>query len=707
MAAASSPPVTQPHVLEPLGHAEARVRVVQLREVIAEHNHRYYVLDDPSIPDAEYDALWRELQHWEATYPELMTPDSPTQRVGGAVAGRFQPVAHGLPMLSLNNVFGEGELQQFMQRVAKRLDTTDLDAITWMAEPKLDGLALNLRYNAGRLQHAATRGDGQTGEDVTANILTIASIPRHLPGEHWPAELEVRGEVFMPRAAFAALNERLQQQGQRGFMNPRNAAAGSLRQLDASITAQRPLRFFAYALGAVSAEFSSESLATQAGILEWLQVMGFPVCPEHMQVTGVGAALDYIQHLAQQRADLDYDIDGVVFKLNRVVDQQHLGFVARAPRWAIAYKFPAEERTTTLLAVDFQVGRTGTLTPVARLEPVSVGGVLVSNATLHNLDEIARKGIAIGDQVLVRRAGDVIPEVLGRADAERTGPVQVIERPTQCPECGSHVEQEAGKAAIRCTGGLVCPAQRRQALRHFVSRKAMDIEGFGHKLIEQLVDQKLVHHPADLFNLTVAQLRQLERIGPKSAQNLLNALEQARSTTLARFIYALGIREVGEVTAHLLADHFQTLDALMQAEQTTLEALPDVGAVVASHIVHFFAEPHNREVIQALRAAGIHWPERSQQADTPPEDTAAVSPLPCAGMTYVLTGTLEQMTRDVAKQRLEALGAKVTSQVSRNTSALIAGTQPGGKFQRAQALGIPILDEAGLLALLAHGDTGG
>ncbi len=667
--------------------ADSARRAAELREQITYHDRRYYVLDDPEISDAEYDELLAELKQLESRHPELIVPDSPTQRVGGALASGFPEVRHRLPMLSLNNGFAEEDLRAFDRRVRERLEIQG--EIDYMAEPKLDGLAISLLYRNGQLVRAATRGDGETGEDVTGNVRTVRSVPLSLSGSDWPEELEVRGEVFMRRPDFLRLNEGLLESGERGFMNPRNAAAGSLRQLDPAVTARRPLSFFAYGLG-----WTAEHVLphTQSAVLDWFAGMGIPVCPERARVLGADGAFAYHRAMAERRTRLPYDIDGVVFKVNSREAQQRMGFVARAPRWALAQKFPAEERTTLLLSVDFQVGRTGALTPVARLDPVLVGGVMVSNATLHNMDEIERKGIRIGDRVIVRRAGDVIPEVVGRAGGERMPETQTIELPSVCPECGSHVEQEEGKAVARCTGGLVCPAQRREALRHFVSRKALDIEGFGERLIEQLVTTGAVNNPSELFGLNAERLEGFERIGPKSAQNLEDALRRARETTLARFIHALGIREVGEVTARSLAEHFGDLEPLMQASEETLEAIRDVGPVVAKHIAHFFDEPHNREVIEALLAAGVHWP--------PPEANQAADP-PLAGRTYVLTGALSAMTREEAGARLQALGARVTGSVSKQTSAVIAGENPGSKLARAEALGVPILDEDGLRELLA------
>jgi len=671
------------------GAGDLARRAAELRERIAYHDRRYYVLDDPEISDAEYDELLAELQQIEAEHPELVVPESPTQRVGGAPAASFAPVRHRLPMLSLNNGLAEEDLFAFDRRVRERLGRDGESAVDYMAEPKLDGLAISLLYRAGRLVQAATRGDGETGEDVTGNVRTVRAIPLSLEGSGWPSEFEVRGEVFMRRPDFERLNQGLHEAGERGFMNPRNAAAGSLRQLDPAVTTRRPLSFFAYGPGWVPEAF--ELPDTQSKVLDWFEAIGIPVCPERARVTGVEGALAYYRQTAARRSELPYDIDGVVFKVDRRSDQQQLGFVARAPRWALAHKFPAEERTTRLLSVDFQVGRTGALTPVARLEPVLVGGVMVSNATLHNMDEVARKDIRIGDRVVVRRAGDVIPEVVGRAGGEREPDTQPVLLPEACPECSSHVEQEEGKAVARCTGGLVCPAQRRESLRHFVSRKAMDIEGFGDKLIEQLVGTGAVSNPAELFELDAERLEGFERIGAKSARNLEQALEQAKKTTLARFIFAVGIREVGEVTARALAEHFGSLEPLMQASVEELESIRDVGPIVARHIANFFAEPHNREVIDALRRAGVHWPETRPAADRPQ---------PLAGLTYVLTGSLEGITREEASARLQALGAKVTGSVSGNTTAVIAGESPGSKLAKAEKLGVPVLDQSALEELL-------
>lgn len=684
----------------------AAARIEALRREIEHHNYRYYVLDDPEISDADFDALMRELETLEARHPELVTPDSPTQRVGGAPAEGFATVRHRLPMLSLANGFDADEIRDFDRRVRERLATETggteraRSSIRYIAEPKLDGLAISLVYEAGRLVQAATRGDGETGENVTANVRTVRAIPLHLGDrftETAPRVLEVRGEVFMRRGDFEHLNAGLEADGERGFMNPRNAAAGSLRQLDPKVTARRPLSFFAYSVGHVEGGTLPD---TQSATLDRLQELGFPACPERRVFDGIEACLDYYERLAARRDGLDYEIDGIVYKVDDLEDQQRLGYVSRAPRWAIAHKFPAEERTTTLCNVEFRVGRTGALTPVARLEPVLVGGARVSNATLHNMDEIERKDVRIGDRVIVRRAGDVIPEIVGRAGGERPTGTRRIEMPAECPQCGSRIERPEGEAVARCTGGLVCPAQRREALKHFVSRRAMDIDGFGEKLIEQLDDSGLVHNPAELFALDTGHLETLDRVGAKLARNLVQALENARSTTLSRFIFALGIREVGEVTARNLAEHYGSLEALMAADAEALQSVPDVGPVVAEHIANFFAEPHNLEVIEALRAAGVHWPDPPRPATAAGAQAAAL-----AGRTYVLTGSLEDMTRDEARSALEARGARVSGSVSTKTTAVIAGADPGSKVDRAQELGVPVLGPDELRDLLQEGES--
>ncbi|MEW6692432.1 MAG: NAD-dependent DNA ligase LigA [Pseudomonadota bacterium] len=662
-----------------------RQRLLELRREIARHDHAYYVLNAPLIPDAEYDRLMRELREIEAAHPEWVTPDSPSQRVGGAPQAGFAEVRHAVPMLSLDNAMGEDELADFDRRVRERLGTDD--AVEYNAEPKIDGLAISLRYEDGLLVRAATRGDGERGEDVTANVRTVRAIPLRLLGEDWPRVLEVRGEVYMPRQGLAALNARLEQAGEKTFANPRNAAAGSLRQLDPRITATRPLSFFAYGWGEVDGFALPERHST---MLERLREWGLPVNLLNAVVRGIEGARDYAARLLARRDTLDYDIDGAVFKVDRLADQRELGFVARAPRWAVAFKFPPEEELTELLDVDWQVGRTGALTPVARLKPVHVGGVTVSNATLHNLDQIRLKDIRIGDTVIVRRAGDVIPEIVGSVPERRPADARTIQAPATCPVCGSHVEQVEGEAVARCTGGLYCPAQRREAIRHFASRRAMDIDGLGEKLIAQLDEAGLVKHLDDLYRLKLADIAALERMGEKSAKNLLQAIERSKHTTLARFLYALGIREVGEATAQALARHFGELASLMNASIEQLMAVPDVGPIVAAHIAGFFAEPHNREVIQGLLAAGIHWDASAQP----------LGAQPLTGKTYVITGTLESMTREEAKARLEALGAKVSDSVSKKTTAVIAGEAAGSKLAKAQALGIPVLDQSQFEALL-------
>ncbi len=669
---------------------QARAEIERLRQEIESHNYRYYVLDEPSIPDTEYDALFRRLQALEAEFPELVTPDSPTQRVGGKPRDGFATVRHAVPMLSLNNVFSEAEMREFCQRVADGLGVEE-SSIRWSAEPKFDGLAISLLYRNGQLVQAATRGDGETGEDVTANARTIPAIPLRLRGQGWPAELEVRGEVYMPIAGFRAWNQRALERGEKPLANPRNGAAGSLRQLDPKITAKRPLAFYSYGIG-----LSSETLADRyTGILEKLRGWGIPVCPEATTVQGFAGCRDYHERMLHKRDALPYEIDGLVFKVDDLQAQETLGFVTRAPRWAIAWKFPAQEVSTRLLAIDVQIGRTGAVTPVARLEPVQVGGVTVTNATLHNEDEIRRKDICIGDWVIVRRAGDVIPEVVRSIPERRPADARPFTMPSHCPVCGSRIHRAEGEAVSRCTGGLYCPAQRKQAIKHFASRKAMDIEGLGDKLVDQLVERELVQTPADLYHLQLEQLAALERMAEKSARNLLQAIERSKATTLDRFLFALGIREVGEATAKALARHFGSLEALMQADQTLLEAVEDIGPVVADHIVSFFAESHNRQVIEQLLTAGIHWPEVTVEQE---------EALPLAGRTLVLTGTLRRPRGEV-KAALERLGAKVAGSVSKKTTAVIAGEAAGSKLEKARSLGVPVLDERGLDAILAQPES--
>ncbi|MEO3879087.1 NAD-dependent DNA ligase LigA [Rheinheimera fenheensis] len=666
-------------------------QVQQLRQQLEDYSYQYYVLDNPTVPDAEYDRLYRELQQLEQLHPELISPDSPTQRVGAAPLTKFGQVSHSIPMLSLDNAFDDAEFAAFCKRMADRLDSSQ--QFSFCCEPKLDGLAVSIRYENGVLVQAATRGDGYTGEDITSNIKTIRAVPLKLKGDALPVVLEVRGEVFMPLAGFNAMNDKARAAGEKVFANPRNAAAGSLRQLDPKITAQRPLMFYAYAVGAVEDPANLLDSRSHYQRLMQLKTWGLPVCPEIRLVEGVQAALDYYQDILKRRSQLAYEIDGVVIKVSDLAQQQALGFVARAPRWAIAFKFPAQEMLTTLLDVEFQVGRTGAITPVARLEPVVVGGVTVSNATLHNQDEIDRLGIKIGDSVIVRRAGDVIPQIVSVVVEPRPDSARDIVFPSQCPVCGSAVERVTGEAVARCSGGLFCAAQLKESIKHFVSRKAMDIEGLGDKLVEQLVEQQLVKNPADIYQLDMAALVGLERMAEKSALKLLNAIVQSKNTTLARFIYALGIREVGEATALNLANHFASLEALQLATLEQLLDVADVGAVVAEHVSGFFAEAHNQDVIRALLGAGIHWPDIVKQAETEQ---------PLAGQTLVLTGTLTSMGRDEAKAGLQRLGAKVSGSVSAKTHAVIAGDNAGSKLAKATELNVPVWSEQHMLDLFTQ-----
>lgn len=667
--------------------AALRREAAALREQLQFHNLRYYVHDDPQISDAEYDSLLRRLQEIEAAHPELKTPDSPTQRVGAAPLAAFAPVRHLQPMLSLDNAFSLEELRQFDRRVRERLGADA--APSYACEPKFDGLAVNLCYRDGVLISGATRGDGETGEDITANLRTLKAIPLRLQGSTPPHLVEVRGEVYMPLRGFAEINARAEREGEKVFVNPRNAAAGSLRQLDPRITAARPLRFCAYGVGHLAGWPEPDS---QAGLLEQLRRWGLPISPLLEVAPDIDAAIAYFRRLEAQRPKLDYAIDGAVFKVDRTDWQRHLGFAARAPRWAIACKFAAEEATTRLEGVEFQVGRTGTLTPVARLHPVFVGGVTVANATLHNADEIERLGVRLGDTVVVRRAGDVIPQVVRAVLELRPKDAGGIRFPDACPACGSPLERAPGTVAVRCTGGLVCPAQRRESVRHFASREAMDIEGLGEKLIEQLVARDLVGTVADLYRLTREQLVGLERMAEKSADKLLAAIAASRQTTLARFLYALGIREVGQATARILAREFGSLDALMAADAERLQEVRDIGPIAAGHIRAFFANPDNRAVIAALRDAGITWPEAGREAGE----------LPLAGQTWVLTGTLASLTREQARERLEALGAGVAGSVSRQTRVVVAGSRAGAKLTKARELGVEVIDEAELLRRLQY-----
>ncbi|GAB3682569.1 NAD-dependent DNA ligase LigA [Salinisphaera aquimarina] len=694
----------------------AAARAEELARTLTAHNHAYYVDDNPTVSDAEYDGLLRELQKIEAENPELVTPDSPTQRVGAPPSERFEAVDHATPMLSLGNSFDDDELAEFDRRARAAVDGK---ALAYCAEPKFDGTALNLRFERGVLRMATTRGDGVTGENITPNARTIRNLPLRLATDTPPDFIEIRGEVVLARSRFNELNTRLEKDGQKPFVNPRNAAAGSLRQLDSRITATRPLAFMAYGIGRVDGVELPGSLLDQ---LTQLADWGFAISAYVQRVDGLEGCTAYYAAMAERRAELDIEIDGCVFKVDDAATRSELGFVARAPRWAIARKFPAEETTTRLNSVEFQVGRTGALTPVAKLEPVFVGGVTVSNATLHNMDEIARKDIRIGDRVVVRRAGDVIPEV--KEVAERGESATVIELPAACPVCGSHVERVEGEAVARCTGGLVCAAQRREALKHFASRRALDIEGLGDRQIEQFVDEELLESPADIFSLKAHREALVERdgYGEKSVTNLLASIEASKQTTLERFIFALGIREVGETMARDLARHFGTLDALRAEAQAYmqrlasaqeqepdnaaararimtaegLQAVPGVGSRVAACIADFFDEPRNVDVIAALVEAGVHWP--TVDVDQ--------SPQPLAGQTFVLTGSMESLTRDEAGARLEALGARVTSSVSKKTDYVVVGEGPGSKRDKAEKLGVTLLDEAAFVALLAeHGDA--
>jgi DNA ligase (NAD+) len=664
-----------------------RSRAAFLRAEIERHNHAYYVLDAPTIPDAEYDKLFRELQAIEAAHPELHTADSPTLRVGGAPLPEFRQVQHAVPMLSLNNAFSAEEAEAFDRRCREGLGKQDID---YACEPKYDGLAITLRYEQGVFLQGATRGDGFTGEDVTQNLRTVRNIPLRLVGQDIPPVLEVRGEVLMLRRDFERLNERQRERGEKEFANPRNAAAGSLRQLDPRITAKRPLRFFAYGIADTSAV--SPAPTFHSGMMDHLAGWGFPVAQERAVVKGVTGLLDFYGRIGNARRELPYDIDGVVYKVDRLADQETLGFVSRAPRFAIAHKFPAEEALTTVAAIDVQVGRTGAITPVARLAPVFVGGVTVTNATLHNEDEVRRKDVRIGDTVIVRRAGDVIPEVVAVVAERRPVFAPEFVMPKVCPVCGSAIEKPEDEAIARCTGGLFCPAQRKQALLHFASRRAMDIEGLGEKLVDQLIDNAIIKTPADLYKLGILALANLERMAEKSATNLLTAIDKSRQTTLARFIFALGIRNVGEATAKDLARHFGSLDSLMAADVVSLQQVSDVGPVVAASIARFFAERHNVEVIEQLRASGVRWEEGMP---------SLVASSAIAGKTLVLTGTLPTLTREDAKELIEARGGKVAGSVSKKTDYVIAGAEAGSKLTKAQELGVTILDETQFRELLA------
>ncbi|MEO8409166.1 MAG: NAD-dependent DNA ligase LigA [Propionivibrio sp.] len=671
-------------------------RARQLRAEIEKHNHQYYVLDAPLIADAEYDRLLRELQALEAAHPELATIDSPTRKVGAPPLPAFKPVTHRTPMLSLNNAFSADELVAFDRRVREGLNATG--DVAYAAEPKFDGLAVSLIYEDGVFTSGATRGDGTTGEDVTPNLRTVANLPLRLQTSEPPRLLEVRGEVLMLRRDFARLNARQREHGEKEFVNPRNAAAGSLRQLDSRITARRSLRFFAYGVGVceMREEYEKPALPlTHSGLLDQLVAWGLPVSDERQSVRGVDGLSTYYTAIGTRRALLPYDIDGVVYKVDELAAQARLGFVSRAPRFALAHKFAAEEATTRVLGIAVQVGRTGALTPVARLAPVFVGGVTVTNATLHNEDEVRRKDVRVGDSVVIRRAGDVIPEVVRVLAEQRPAHAPMFVMPSACPICASKVTRADDEAVARCSGGLFCPAQRKQALLHFASRRAMDIEGLGDRLVEQLVDQAIVRTPADLYRLGLTALAGLARMADKSAGNLLAAIEKSKQTTLARFIYSLGIRNVGETTARDLARHFGSLDRLLVAEPEELMRVGDVGPVVAQSVREFCAEPHNREVIAQLRAAGVNWPEHDGAADQPATQAGGVH-----GQVFVLTGTLPTLSRDEAKALIENAGGKVTASVSRKTGFVVAGEDAGAKLEKARELGIAVIDEGQLRELL-------
>ncbi len=668
--------------------AQELERLEVLKEQLNDHSYRYYVLDAPDIPDVEYDRLFRELQNLEEKYPELISPDSPSQRVGGVALTAFESVTHERPMLSLDNAFSDDDLINFERRIKDRLKTQD--DITYACEPKFDGIAISLLYRNGILERGATRGDGSTGENITQNVKTIGSIPMKLRGSGYPDVLEVRGEIYMPHDGFASLNKAAAEKGEKGFVNPRNAAAGSLRQLNSKITASRPLVMCAYSVGWFE---GGELPGTHLGILAKLGEWGFFISEHRRAAKGLDECIQYQQELGELRAKLPFDIDGIVFKVNDLEQQEKLGFVSRAPRWAIAYKFPAQEEMTVLNAVEYQVGRTGAITPVAKLEPVFVGGVTVSNATLHNKDEIERLGVRIGDTVIVRRAGDVIPKVVSVVATKRPKDAKEIHFPEQCPVCDSPVEAKEGEAVYRCSGGLVCGAQQKEAIKHFASRNAMDIDGLGDKIVEQLVDSELIHSVADLFVLKKAQLAALERLGDKSAENLIAALDKSKDTSLPRFLFALGIREVGQATAKNLAKHFGTLKAIREASTEQLLEVEDVGPVVAHFVKEFFEQEQNNKLIDSLIQHGIHWQE--QEAGNSEGDALA-------GLTFVLTGTLESMTREEGKEKLEALGAKVAGSVSSKTDCVVAGPGAGSKLKKAESLGIKVCDEAEFIALLEN-----
>lgn len=683
--------ITEHSVAPSSSNQDVITQISTLRDLIRHHEYCYYVLDAPEIPDVEYDKLIKQLQNLELTHPELITPDSPTQRVGGAPLSQFSSIRHQLPMLSLDNVFDESSFIAFNKRIKDRLELDEEQAVEYCCELKLDGLAVSLLYENGQLIQAATRGDGTTGEDITANVRTIKTIPLVLQGENIPSRLEVRGEVFMTHKGFAKLNAEAEKRNEKIFANPRNAAAGSLRQLDPKITAKRPLTFFCYGVGInEGADLPNTHYARLMQFKAW----GLPVSDKVQIRHGAQEALDYFKQIGDQRMSLDFDIDGVVIKVNSITEQEQLGFVARAPRWATAFKFPAQEEVTKLNKVDFQVGRTGAITPVARLEPVSVAGVIVSNATLHNSDEIIRLGIREGDYVTVRRAGDVIPQIVAVIKDRRPADTKEIIFPTHCPICGSIIVRDEGQAISRCAGGLICQAQRKEALKHFVSRRAMNVEGLGDKIIEQLVDKEYVKTPADLYKLTVPILCSLDKVGEKLANNLMGALDKSKNTSLNRFIFALGIPNVGEVTAENLVNQLGNLTAIENASLEQLQSVNDIGAVIAESIIDFFQEPHNRTVIDQLisEEIGIHWPDVEIQLLT--------TDSPFSDKTVVLTGTLSILTRDEAKAKLKQLGAKVTGSVSKKTDFVIAGEAAGSKLTKAQELGIKVIDEQELINLL-------
>ncbi len=657
----------------------------ELRRQLNEHNYRYYILDEPIISDAQYDQLFKRLKELEDQHPELIAPDSPTQRVGASPATAFQPVNHLVPMLSLNNAFTDEDVYAFDQRIQQKLTVTS--PLQYACETKLDGIAVSLLYKKGILISGATRGDGNTGEDITQNLRTISAIPLKLRGKKHPELIEVRGEVYLAKEDFERLNQKAREQNQKIFVNPRNAAAGSLRQLDPHITAERNLKVFCFSLGAISDDYPLPQYHSE--MLAQLKEWGLRVSPEIRVVDGIEGCLEYYRNVNEKRSSLPYEIDGVVYKVNDLSAQRTLGYVSRAPRWAVAHKFPASEEITTVTEIEFQVGRTGALTPVARLKPVFVGGATVSNATLHNLDEAHRKDVRKGDTVIVRRAGDVIPEVVGVVLAKRPAHTHPIEMPEHCPVCGSQVERIEGEAVARCTGGLYCYAQLKNTILHFASRRAMDIEGLGDKLVDHLLVQGLIKNIVDVYKIKVEQIAELERMGQKSAENLIHSINKSRTTTLPRFLYGLGIREVGETTALSLANYFRGIESLMQADEEKLQEVPDIGPIVASHIANFFRQEENRRIVADLIKLGVHWQEQEP-----------VEELPLSGQTFVITGTLETMSRDTAKEMLLSLGAKVAGSVSNKTSYVIVGENPGSKYEKAVKLNITTLDETAFLELL-------